>query len=255
MPTASAHRLAAGKLTRAGRAWLLMSLLVATPLTHSQTLCSSAGRVAPTALLERFINADCDACWQDPATPVARANTLALDWVVPSDRGDEAALSAVASLDALPRLEVLKLGRSRTRDQLETQLVGWPGARLQVARGPVVGAYIGASIELTLPVGTPLDPLIDAPLDVWLVMIETLPAGLEASPVPRNLVRNVLQLRWTKRDALHKSEHILFKELRPMNIPAGAMAERLRVIGWVQDASGRILTAAESICPAADKDD
>ncbi len=243
------------KFTRTSGAWLVLALLLVTPLAHSQTLCNSDGQAAPTALLERFVNADCDTCWQDLATPVAQPGTLALDWIVPSDRGDDAALSNAASLDALQRLDMLKRHRPSAQDKLETKVMGWPGASLQVARGPAFGPYVGASIELFLPAGTQLDAFMNAPLTAWLVLVEALPAGSEASPVPRNLVRNVLQLTWSKRDVLSKTEQTSFDELRPLNIPAGVPAERLRVIGWVQDASGRVLVAAESVCPVVDKGD
>ena len=33
-----------------------------------------------------------------------------------------------------------------------------------------------------------------------------------------------------------------------MNIPEGARPERLRVIGWVEDAQGRLLAVAQSRC-------
>ena len=40
--------------------------------------------------------------------------------------------------------------------------------------------------------------------------------------------------------------------MRPLSIPPGTTPERLRVVGWVQDASGRVLTAAQSVCVPAD---
>jgi hypothetical protein len=39
-------------------------------------------------------------------------------------------------------------------------------------------------------------------------------------------------------------------ESRPMRIPEGAQPERLRVIGWVEDARGRLVAAARSACAA-----
>jgi hypothetical protein len=64
----------------------------------------------PTQLLERFINANCESCWADPATPKAAAGQLALDWVLPGDKGDDAPLSAVAAREALDRLAALRQG-------------------------------------------------------------------------------------------------------------------------------------------------
>lgn len=228
----------------------LAALLLAAPMAHGQTLCSSAGQTTPVALFERFINADCASCWSDPATPVAQPGMLTLDWIVPDRMGEDAALAAAASRDALMRLEALLREQPRTQDLLKTKVLGQPGIALSVARGVVVGDYLGASIDLAVP----LNAQINLPLQTWLVMVEELPAGFEGSPISRNLVRNVLQLSWSLRDALSNKEQLIFSELRPMNIPHGAVAARLRVAGWVRDANGRVLTAAVSVCPEADKD-
>jgi hypothetical protein len=221
------------------------ALMLASPAAQSQSVCSSDGQAAPVMLFERFINADCTACWSDSATPVADTGALALDWIAPGDLGDDAALAAAASRDTLMRLEVLRRDRPQKQGSKVISVTGWPGAALRVAHGPALGGYVGASIALSLPPGATLQ----APLEAWLVLVETLPIGVESSPVARNLVRNVLVSRWNKGDLLPNSEQFTFKETRPLNIPQGAMPERLRVVGWVQDASNRVLIAAESACP------
>ena len=33
-----------------------------------------------------------------------------------------------------------------------------------------------------------------------------------------------------------------------MRVPEGAQAQRLRVVGWVQDEQGRVIAAAQSAC-------
>ena len=227
-----------------------MALCLGTPMAHSQVSCNSDGQMPPTTLFERFINADCEACWQDPTTPVPTADALALDWIVPGSQGDDAPLSVAATRDALTRLAELKKASPNTQSSQLVNVAGWPGATLRVAHGPAVSGYLGASIELTLPAGT----RIDAPLQPWLVMVETLPQGFEGSPVSRNLTRNVLQPIWNIPVPLQTSEQLNFIEIRPMNIPQGANPERLRVVGWLQDANGRVLLAAESSCPSEEKD-
>ncbi|MDD2880441.1 MAG: hypothetical protein PHQ58_08375 [Rhodoferax sp.] len=228
---------------------LLAALLLGSPLAHSQSSCSSDGQPAPTALLERFINANCESCWVDPATPIAAPGVLAMDWIVPGSQGEDAALAPAANSDALMRLTELNHAPPKTQSSQITTVSGLPGATLRVAHGPAVSGYLGASIELTLPPGVQ----VATPLQAWLVMVETLPQAYENSPVPRNLARNVLQPSWKMRDPLQNTEQINYKELRPMNIPQGARPERLRVVGWVQDAVGRVLLAAESTCPPEDK--
>jgi hypothetical protein len=222
----------------------LALVLCALPAS-AQSMCSSDGQAQPQALLERFVNADCAACWSDPATPPASQGDLALDWIVPSPLGDAAALSTAASRDALLRLESLSRNQPVTQTSHTVPVAGWPGASLRVAHGVALGGYLGASIALTLP----QSETVKWPLQAWLVLVETLPPGVAESPVSRNLVRNVLQATWNKRDALVISEQMSFNEMRAMNIPEGANPQRLRVVGWVQDASGQILVAAESACP------
>lgn len=229
---------------------VLTACLLATAMAHSQPVCSSDGEATPNALFERFINADCEACWRDPATPAAKPGALALDWIVPGSQGDAGALAAAASLDALLRLQALRHDRPKHQASQATAVSGWPGASLRVAHGVALGGYLGASIELILPPNT----RFDAPLEAWLVLVETLPVGLEASPIPRNLVRNLLQIPWNMHHALSTSEHTSLKEIRSLNIAQGARPERLRVVGWVQDAAtGQIRVAAGSVCAAADK--
>lgn len=229
-------------------AWLTLCLI--TPMAHGQASCNSDGLAAPKALFERFINADCEACWQDPATPVPAAGALALDWIVPGAQGDDAPFSAAATRDALARLEEFEKAAPTTQSSQFVNVTGWPGATLRVAHGPAVSGYLGVSIELTLPAGT----RIEASLQPWLVMVETLPQGFEGSPVPRNLIRNVLKPPWNMRESLQTSEQKNFIEIRPMNIPQGAKPERLRVVGWLQTAGGDVRMAAESACPPEDKE-
>lgn len=231
-------------LPRRAWTWFLAALLLTHPLVHSQTVCSSDAQAAPLSLFERFINADCASCWSDPATPLAPPGALALDWIVPGSQGEEAALAGAASRDALRRLNALKRDRPETQRSEKIKVHGWPGAILRVANGPTLGGYVGASIALSLPA----TQAPTTPLEAWLVLVETLPAGFEGSPVPRNLVRNVFQPTWNMRDALFNSEQLSFKEIRPLTIPEGATPARLRVFGWVQDGAGRVAIAAESVC-------
>jgi hypothetical protein len=197
------------------------------------------------ALLERFINADCRNCWSDANTPKVSRGEVALDWVLPGSQGEDAPLSAVASRDGLKRLQALGLAPP-TGSSSQTTAVA-PQGRLRVAHGLPVSGYIGASVQLQHlpPAGTP------APWTAWLALVETIPAGTEASPVPRNLVRNLLQPLWHGREQLSKGEQTAWLESRAMDIPAGTDPARLRVVGWVQDAGGRVFAAAQSRCTPA----
>lgn len=214
------------------------------PLARAQSFCASDAQATPIALVERFVSADCEACWSAPQNPRPSVRALTLDWIVPSERGDEAPLSAAASRDARMRLEVLGRPSPATSSVTATQVVGARAYKLRVAHGVPLGGYIGASIELK----TTRMPRPHEDWSAWLVLVETLPAGAEGSPLERNLVRNVLLSTWNKAEQLSKSERHVFREMRPLGIPQGAAPERLRVVGWVQDARGRVLTAAQSVC-------
>lgn len=227
---------------------LALAALISTLPAQAQSLCSSAGVTPPPALLERFVSADCASCWTDPATPPTPADALALDWIMPTSAGEAAPLSAVARRDTLERLEALQLAPPTSQSSHTTRVLGWPGASLRVEHGVAVGRYVGASIELTLPARA----AVRWPLHAWLGLVESLPAGTEGSPVPRDLVRNTLQPIWNLGDALLNSEQMSFKEFRAMNLPEGASFERLHLVGWVQDGNGQVGVAAVSSCPPED---
>lgn len=222
-------------------AWLVLVACLA-PLAHAQSSCSSDGQARPVGLVERFINADCRACWSDAATARTRRGEVALDWVLPGGQGDDAPLSAAASRDGLKRLQVLGLAPPSGSSSRTTAVAAQ--GRLRVAHGLPVSGYIGASVELQRlpPAGS------SAPWTAWLALVETIPAGTEGSPVPRNLVRNLLQPLWDGGKQLLKNERPRWLESRAMDIPAGTDPARLSVVGWVQDADGRVFAAAQSRC-------
>ncbi|ROZ76656.1 hypothetical protein [Ramlibacter sp. WS9] len=217
-------------------------LVLAASGAHAQSSCDSDKQPRPVALLERFISADCESCWADPATPRAGRGELAVDWIVPGGKGDDAPLSAAASRDSLARLEALQRAAPAQADATKHRIAA-NGRQLRVAHGLAFNGYVGASIELK--------PGARGPWRAWLLLVETVPAGTEGSPVERNLVRNVLQTAWDGAGSLSKPEQLRLFESRPMSIPEGANPQRLRVIGVLEDARGHVVAAAVSRCTAA----
>jgi len=216
--------------SRSAVAAVLLTVACAAP---GQPACSSDGTAAPAALLERFVNADCEGCWTDVKVREPKPGEVVLDWIVPGSRGDDAPLSAAARDDGLARLAALGRGVPVHDDQLQHRRHG-PPAGLRVAHGLPFNGYVGASIELR--------GAGPGPWQAWLLLVETIPAGSERTPVQRNLVRNVLRVDWEGgRPAPHS-------EARPMNIPEGAKVDRLRVVGLLEDARGRIRGIAQSRC-------
>ncbi|MEO6856549.1 MAG: hypothetical protein ABI410_03395 [Rhodoferax sp.] len=212
--------------------WAAALLLVLHQAASAQVSCSSEGQAAPTTLLERFISADCEACWADAHATLPPPGAVALDWLVPGTMGDDAPLSAAARHDGLDR----KQARARA---VPPTIPLPPPLPLRVARGPMLGGYVGTSIALQSA-----HEAAYGPLTAWLALVETIPAGSDGTAVERNLVRNTLVLDWST-----PGEH---SEIRPLSVPAGAQAARLRVIGWVEDASARVVAMAQSVCAPED---
>ena len=211
---------------------LLAALL--TPLaTLAQSSCSSDGQPRPVALLERFINADCASCWSDPQAQPAQRGQVALDWIVPGSRGDDAPLSAAATRDSLNRLQVLGRPTPPQAEQAVSRAVG--KRPLRVAHGMPFNDYLGTSIEMK--------PAARGASTAWLALVETIPTGTEGTAVERNLVRNLLQVSWQTNRTPGR-----LLESRSMLIAQGVQADRMRVIGWVEDAKGRIHGIAQSAC-------
>lgn len=146
-------------------------------MARAQSFCASDGQPKPVQLLERFINADCDSCWADAATPKAGANALAIDWVLPGSKGEDAPLSAVAARESLDRLAALRQSPPAQTFATTQPVTGLKGATLRVAQGLPLSGYLGTSIELKpIPAAAK-----GRQWTAWLALVETLPAGTENS--------------------------------------------------------------------------
>ncbi len=211
----------------------LLAAMLTPGTTWAQSSCSSDGQPRPLALLERFINADCASCWSDTQAQKAQRGEVALDWIVPGSRGDDAPLSAAATRDGLNRLQALGRPTPPQAEQAVSRTVG--KRTLRVAHGMPFNDYMGTSIEMK--------PAARGQWTAWLALVETIPVGTEGTAVQRNLVRNLLQVPW---QAARTPVRLL--ESRSMLIAQGVQADRLRVIGWVEDAKGRIHGIAQSAC-------
>ena len=83
---------------------------------------------------------------------------------------------------------------------------------------------------------------------------ELVPAGPAAAlrgvehEAQRHLVRAAFNPPWDLPRAPTAAERQRLWESRPLRIPEGADPGRLKVVGWVEDAQGRIRAIAESRC-------
>lgn len=225
----------------------------AQPAARAFVSCSSDGQSAPRQLVERFLNADCEACWAQPATAghPGASGTAFVDWIVPGTQGDEAPLSAAALRDGLWRLQAL--GYSTPAGMLARPVPPIPGAgapRLRVAHGSAMLGHVAISVEMT--------PARGGPWTVWVVLSERIDAGTDGSPQARDLVRGSLRIDWNARAgvAAREGRGALptqtgpWRERRVMQLPEGVRADRLRLTGWIEDAQGRVASVVRSACPA-----
>jgi hypothetical protein len=230
--------------------FLLIFALQASQAT-AQSSCSSDQAAAVKSISERFTNADCETCWTKPLgiNQNPSKSTAHLDWIAPSPAGDDAPLSAAANRDALLRLENLKIDLPKEQ-QIVNTAVGSSAYKLRVAHGLAVSGYIGSSIELTK---FPTNTSSSKNLTAVLLLTETIPKGASDSPTERTLVRNMLIETWivanpkNKKISTQADKEVVLTR-RPLSIPAGVNPDNLHVIGWVQDETGRVLAAAQSLC-------
>jgi hypothetical protein len=192
----------------------------------------------PRAVFERFISADCDACWTSTDTPAAPGDAWLLDWIVPSDRGDDAPLSAAAPIEAKERAVRAKGAMPPPQATVvrQTPIAPRGAARLSVASGPAWNGYFGVQFASRgrWPRGS----------TAWLALVETVPQGTDGTPVPRQLVRSVAG-PITLDDGVRSHG-----QTRAMRWPETAKPERLRAVAWVESAHGVIVAFARGDCGA-----
>lgn len=205
---------------------------------------SACHRAAPRHVVEAFIDADCQACWQQKDSAASRPDALRLDWIVPSDKGDEAALAAAALPEAAQRL-AQPPGQRATAREHSLPTVG--GFQLQAQSGLAWNGYLGLSLDLHRNAKARL------PADVsgWLALVERIPADTDGTPVARQLVRTVIgPLPLDLPAGQDRLQH-----LRAVLMPPNSQPDRLAAVAWVQRADGRMLMAAQSPAAGCQADD
>ncbi|HEY6354212.1 MAG TPA: hypothetical protein VIY30_06970 [Burkholderiaceae bacterium] len=195
---------------------------------------------ANAAVLERFISAECEACWTAANVPPPGADEWLLDWIVPSARGDNAPLSPAAPAEAAARSR-RALGtepaNGRTIVQRSSARAG-NGLHLRVASGPAWSGYFAVQLD-----GAGRAP---SGATAWIALVESVNAGTDGTIAPRQLVRTVAgpfepaELRSGKP----------WQRLQAMRWPATAKAVRLSARAWIEQRDGRIVAMASERCDA-----
>ncbi len=193
-------------------------------------MAAQAQCVAPMAsvLLERFIPADCAACWS--AGAIAAGAPFVLDWIVPSPRGDEAALAPAAIAEATARVGAMLQPGTKER---RVALPPLPGLVVEVEDGPGWSGYVGLQLRVRHEAGA-----LPAGAVGYLALVENVAAGEESTPVERRLVR-VLAGPLPLDGSRPVTEHLL-----ALRVPQGANTGRLGAVGWVERAPGQVIALA-----------
>lgn len=200
-------------------------------------------RSAP--MTEHYLSADCADCWAAPARAPVRDGPAAvasagwrLDWIVPTDAGDAAALGSAAVPDAAQRLGRAGLAAPAGMQSLVVRdtIRPAPDTRMQLETGPAWSGYMGVRLTVRgrLPAGT----------QAWVALVEELDPGAEGSTQPRVLVRNVAgPLALHGKGAPARTVH-----LRALRWPDQALVHRVRARAWLEGADGRMLGMASDVC-------
>jgi len=233
-----------------------IALLIAAPAAPALTL--RAAKPSPEcpahagAVVERFIGADCLACWKgDPAPGAGRLpgaeapgpGEWVLDWVVPSARAD-AALAAPALPESAERLARLgphlgaRLEMAPAAFDTTTALAPPdPARRFWVHSSLPWNGYFGVQMHARgrWPDGS----------SAWVGLVEVLPAGVDGTTLERRLVRTL-----TGPVALPASAGPGdgVDPLFGMRWPESARADRIAAVAWIEGRDGRILQIASDRC-------
>ncbi len=200
---------------------------IVSSVTDAAAVCPPTPRAV---LLDRFIPADCQSCWQERSE--AGPGVLALDWIVPSPRGDDAPLAAAALPAAGVRAGTIAQTATTSRGHV---LPSGTGLSLRVEQGPPFNGYIAAQVDVERD-ATRGGRSATAGATAYLALVEQVRAGEESTPIERMLVRAVVgPLPLGEGETAH---------LHAFRIPQGSRPVRLTAVGWVEAPGGKVLAAA-----------
>ncbi len=220
----------------------------ATPMLAALSMLATAAHAAPACpapvprqLVETFISADCETCWQQRID--VGAGTLRLDWVVPGAQGDDAPLAVAALPEAGERLKS-PLAKDAAAVQAHAATRPPAGLKITANSGLAWNGYIALVLDLQQRNAKALTPQAVG----WVALVERVPAGEDGSPEDRQLVRNVIGPLPL---ALPKGQHEL-RHLRAVRLPANVKVERLGAVGWIEDGDHIVaLTQSPNCVPAS----
>lgn len=219
----------------------MLGSMVGAAAAPSDTACPAP----QAALRERFIAADCTACWGAAGSEPRAPPGWYFDWIVPVDGSAPMAVAALP--EAAERAQRAPGTAGRPAPGAQTVHDRPPLARrmpigLSVVSGPAWQGYIG--VEMRLKPGT--WQRLPGGSTAWLALVERVEAGSEGTSVARALVRTVagplpVSIGSTPgQDTQH---------LRALRWPATALPERLQARAWLEGPDGQVLAVAADRCP------
>jgi hypothetical protein len=185
---------------------------------------------APTVFLERFVPADCEACWQGATRRDRRAGQLVLDWIVPA--GEGAPLAAAALPEAAERAGKV----SREAQWRSTTLKRGAAPLVRIADGPGWNGYVGLRLVVTRRSTVPADAV------AYAALVERVPAGSEGTRVDRQLVRALIgPVGLGELATAPAMEH-----MSAVRLPDTERPDRLGSVAWIETAKGEVIAATQS---------
>jgi hypothetical protein len=192
-------------------------------------------------VLERFIPADCQTCWQGTLADATRPQAITLDWIVPAAHDAPMASASLPEAreraDAAPR----STPASPTRRRIHVLPTRVPA--LQIVHGPAWNGYIALQLTVTRSSALPAGAV------AYAALVERVPAGSEGTAIERQLVRAAvgpLSLAELVREP--RVVH-----LRAVLVPDTDRPERLTSVAWIETAGGRVIAAARALPPGCVK--
>jgi hypothetical protein len=199
-----------------------------------------------SALVERFMAADCVDCWK-AAPPAAGATATgdtewSMDWISPG--ADDAPMAPGALPEAAERLARLGAGlpailAAPPNAFDATTVLEPPSARRRfyVHSSLPHNGYMGVQMHATgaWPEGS----------TGWIALVELIPVGVRDTVVPRRLVRVLVgPLKLPGAPGAKNAVAPLYG----LRWPENAHADQLVATAWVEEADGRIMQIASDRC-------
>lgn len=194
---------------------------------------------APTEVVEHFIAADCESCWQADDVAATRHPGWRFDWILPAASGDAAALAVAAIDEAQDRATRAAITPPTSGHDTVHRIpltARHSSLRLELKAGPAWNGYIALQYRLAgrAPSGS----------QVWLALVEQVEAGADGTPIERALVRTVAGPFAVVAGGANAGS----PQIVALRVPQTPQPQRLAGRAWIETPAGSILALATEHC-------